>query len=150
MAVAIDTVLVPVDDTEEAERAVEYAVAIAQRYDAGIHILHIVDDAVARAIQRDEIDADAVAEEHRAFMGAVHELTRDADGDIEASQSSAAGFSADRLSQHPVNVVLDSAEEIGADLIVVPREGTSDAPGAMLGKVAQHVLSYASQPVLSV
>jgi len=150
MAVAIDTVLVPVDDTQEAERAVEYAVAIAQRYDASIHILHILDDSVARAIQRDEIDADAVAEEHRAFMAAVHELTRDADGDVEASQSSAAGFSAQRLSQHPVNVVLDAAEEIGADLIVVPREGTSDAPGAMLGKVAQHVLSYASQPVLSV
>jgi len=150
MAVEIDTVLVPVDDTEEAERAVEYAVAIAQRYGASIHILHIVDDSVARAIQRGDIDADAVAEEHRAFMAAVRELTRDADGDVEASQSSAAGFSAERLSRHPVNVVLDSAEEIGSDMIVVPRESTNDAPGAMLGKVAQHVLSYASQPVLSV
>ncbi|QSG08128.1 universal stress protein [Halapricum desulfuricans] len=150
MAVEIDTVLVPVDGTDEAERAVEYAVAVARRYDASIHILHIIDDSVARAIQRDEIDAEAVADEHRAFMATVHETTRGPEGKVEATQSTVAGFSAQRLSQHPVSVVLDAAEEIEADLIVVPRESMREAPGAMLGKVAQYVLSYASQPVLSV
>ena len=46
MAVEIETVLVPVDGTSEAERAVEYAVAVAQRYDAGVHVLHVVGESV--------------------------------------------------------------------------------------------------------
>lgn len=150
MAVAIDTILVPVDGTDEAELAVEYAVAIAQRYDAGLHVLHVIDESVARGVRRGDIEADSVANEHRAFMRAVHERIRDAEGEVPVTQSTVRGFSASQLRQHPVSVVLDAAEEIEADLIVVPRESVSGAPGAMLGKVAQYVLSYASQPVLSV
>lgn len=150
MAVAIDTVLVPVDGTDEAELAVEYAVVVAQRYDASIHVLHVIDETVARGVRRGDIEADSVADEHRAFMRTVHEEIKNADGEVPVSQSTVRGFSSTQLSQHPVSVVLDAAEEMEADLIVVPRESISGTPGAMLGKVAQYVLSYASQPVLSV
>jgi nucleotide-binding universal stress UspA family protein len=147
MAVEIDTVLVPVDGTDEAEHAVEYAVGIAERYGASVHVLHVLSESVARGVQHGAVDAGDVADDHQAFMETIREQVGSA---VPMSQSVVRGFSATQLSQSPVSVVLDAADEIGVDFIVVPRESVRDHPTAMLGKVAQHVLSYASQPVLSV
>ncbi|WP_136687659.1 universal stress protein [Halorhabdus amylolytica] len=150
MDVEIDTVFVPVDGTEKSERAIEHALAIADRYGADVHVLHVIEEHVARGLEAGDIAADSVAEEHRAFMGAIREHVRDAGYDVSLSQSAALGYSASSLSRHPVSVVLDAADEVTADFIVVPRESAIDDPGAMLGRVAEYVLSYASQPVLSV
>jgi nucleotide-binding universal stress UspA family protein len=150
MDVDIDTVVVPVDGTEQSERAVEHALVIADRYGAAIHVLHVVEEAVVRGIDAGDIAPDSVAEEHRAFMGAIREQVRSGGYDVSLSQSTARGYSSHSLSRHPVSVVLDVAEEVAADFVVVPRESAMDDPGAMLGRVAEYVLSYASQPVLSV
>ncbi|WEL16835.1 MULTISPECIES: universal stress protein [unclassified Halorhabdus] len=150
MAVEIDTVLVPVDGTDRSEQAIEHALPIAARYGAELHVLHVIDEAVAAGLEHGNIEADSVANEHRAFMRAVREQVH-ADGhDIALSQSTAFGYSASSLRRHPVSVILDAAEDIEADFIVIPRQCAIDEPGAMLGKVAEYVLSYASQPVLSV
>ncbi|MFB6200893.1 MAG: universal stress protein [Halorhabdus sp.] len=150
MDVDIDTVLVPVDGTDQSETAIEYALPIADRYEAAVHVLHVVDEEVARGLENGNIAADSVAEEHRAFMGAVRDRVRAGGYDVSLSQSTARGYSARSLSRHPVSVVLDVADAVTADFIVVPRESAMDDPGAMLGRVAEYVLSYASQPVLSV
>jgi hypothetical protein len=47
-------------------------------------------------------------------------------------------------------VVLDCAEEVGADFLVVPRETPSEDVRMTIGKAALYVLQYADQPVLSV
>ncbi|ACV11149.1 UspA domain protein [Halorhabdus utahensis DSM 12940] len=150
MAVEIDTILVPVDGTDRSDRAVKHALPIADRYDAEVHILYVIEETVAAGLEQGDIEADSVANEHRAFMDAVREQVR-ADGhNIDLSQSTVFGYSASSLTRHPVSVVLDAAEDIGADFIVIPRQSVMDEPGAMLGKVAEYVLTYASQPVLSV
>ena len=147
MGVELDLVLAPVDTSDESERAVDYAVAIADRYDANLHLLHVLDQRVARGIETGDVTAESVAEEHRAFTGRVRERLAD---DIELSNTSAAGFSAQRLSQTPGSVILDAAEELDADFLVIPRETDPDGLEATLGKAALYVLEYASQPVLSV
>ena len=52
----------------------------------------------------------------------------------------------DRVIGH---AILDVAEDLPADFIVVPRERGIE-PEEALGKSAQYVVEYASQPVLSV
>jgi hypothetical protein len=52
--------------------------------------------------------------------------------------------------RHPGSVILDTAEELDADFVVVPREPVSGDPGEVLEKAAEYVLLYASQPTLSV
>ncbi len=146
MGVDIDLVLAPVDTSEASERAVDYAIAIAERYDADLHLLHVLDQRVARGIETGDVAAESVADEHRAFTDRV----RDRLDDIALSHTSAAGFSAHRLSQTPGSVVLDAADELDADFLVVPRETDADGLEATLGKAALYVLEYASQPVLSV
>lgn len=143
----IDLVLAPADTSQAAEEGVEYAVAIAQRYGADLHLLYVLDERVARGIEAGDLSADSVAEEHRAFTARVRGMLP---AGVDLSHSSAAGFSARRLSQTPGSVILDAAEELAADFLVVPRESDLGGVDATLGKAALYVLEYASQPVLSV
>jgi len=141
-------VLVPVDGSEESLTAVEYAVAIAAEYDAAVHALYVVSEDMARAIDAGAVDDASLAADSEAFMEAVTELVDDAG--VPLSTSMAYGFSTRQLSRHPGSVVLDTAEELGADFVVVPREPVSGDPDEVLAKAAEYVLLYASQPVLSV
>ncbi len=146
----VDLVLAPVDSSEEAERAAEYAIAVADRYGADLHLLHVLDERVARGLERGDLEAEAIADEHRNFTDDVEAKLDDAPDIGDFSYSSVAGYSASRLAQTPGSVVLDAAEELDADFVVIPRETPGEDPEETLGKAALYVLEYASQPVLSV
>jgi nucleotide-binding universal stress UspA family protein len=146
--VEIDRVLAPLDGSEESLTAAEYALAIADRYGADLHALHVLDESVARDIRTGDADAAAVAANTEEFMAAVRDIA--GDYDVGLSHSEAYGFLPDRLSHHPGSVILDAADEVAADFLVVPREPVSGDPEEVLGKAAEYVLMYASQPVLSV
>ena len=146
----IDLVLAPVDGSNQSEAAVEYALAIADAYDAEIHLLFVLDETLIRAIEADEVDADAIADQHQAFAAEMQSRLEERGHDAGLNHSTAAGFSPTRLRQSPGSVILDVAEDLDADFIVVPREpGSEDAVDA-IGRAALYVIEYASQPVLSV
>ncbi|MFB6164127.1 MAG: universal stress protein [Haloarculaceae archaeon] len=147
-AVAIDRVLAPLDGSDEALAAAEYALAIADRYDADVHALYVLEEAVARALDAGELDEDAVAADTISYMDTVSALA--ADADVPLTHSQAIAFTPSRLTHHPGSVILDAAESVEADFLVVPREPVSGDPEEVLGKAAEYVLMYASQPVLSV
>lgn len=129
----IDTVLVPIAETDTVPRVVGYAVAIAEQYDAGIHVLYVLDS--------DETDTNDRSQQ-------LMETTRDAAGDpdVPLSHSIIYGFSTEYLTHHPGSVVLDVSNDIEADLIVIPRERSPNA----LGQAADYVVQYTSEPILSV
>jgi len=145
MSLDIKQVLVPVDATEQAETVVRYGLGVAERYDAAVHVLHVVDEPVKRGVEAGDIDAEAVADEQMLLVDGANDIA----GDVSVSHSTVVGFSRSRLRQHPGSAILDVAEDLPADCIVVPRSrGTG--PDEALGKSAQYVVEYASQPVLSV
>ncbi|MFB6087861.1 MAG: universal stress protein [Haloarculaceae archaeon] len=146
MALDIETVLAPVDASERGYEALDSALAVAERYGASLHVLHVVNESVARGLETGDVDPDAVAADHQAVIDDTEDL---AEG-VPVSHSTAVGFSPARLAQHPGSVILDAAEEVGADFIVVPRETPTGDPDEALGKSALYVVEYASQPVLSV
>ena len=129
--------LAPVDGSEAAMRACEYAVAVAERYGADLHVLHVLGEGTTRAIEDGDLTDDDI-------------VSVAADQDVELSTSTAYGFSASRLTQHPGSVILDAADAVGADFVVLPREPVTGDPEAVIEKAAEYVLAYASQPVLSV
>ncbi|PSQ47175.1 universal stress protein UspA [Halobacteriales archaeon SW_7_65_23] len=143
----IELVLAAVDSSDEAVDAAEYAIAIAERYDADLHLLHILDQRVMRGVEAGDVSAETVADQQRAVTGRVRERLPET---VALSHSGAVGFSPNRLGQTPGSVVLDAAEELEADFLVVPRVSASGTRDEVLGKAALHVLEYASQPVLSV
>jgi nucleotide-binding universal stress UspA family protein len=142
----VETVLAPVDRSEAAMEAFEYAVAVADRYDAEVHALHVLSEAASRGVAAGEITDEDVAEMAEELMSATREIA----GGTPLNHSSAYGFSADRLTQHPGSVILDAADEAAADFIVLPREPVTGDPEAVIEKAAEYVLAYATQPVLSV
>ena len=146
--VEVRQVLVPVDGSDESTQAGEYAVAIADRYDADVHAVYVLGEEAVRGIETGALDREAVAADARSFLDEIEALA-DEHG-VAATSSTAYGFSTTRKTQHPGSVVLDTAEEVDADFLVVPREPLTGEPGEVLEKAAEYVLLYASQPVLSV
>jgi len=146
----IDLVLAPVDGSTQSEQAAEYALAIADAYDADLHLLFVLDETLVRGIDAGEVDADAVADEHHDFATSVEQRLADRGHNADLAHSTAAGFSPSSLRQSPGSVILDVAEDIDADFLVVPREPTSEEPEEAIGRAALYVIEYASQPVLSV
>lgn len=144
----VDLVVVPIDGSEESRTAVEYAVAIADSYGAAVHALYVIGETTVRALDRGTVDESEIADDTAAFSEVVSQLA--ADAGVEFSSSIAAGFSKEVKTLHPGSVVLDTAEQLTADFIVVPREPAADASSDVLEKAAEYVLLYASQPVLSV
>jgi len=140
----VETVLAPVDGSEAAMEAFEYAVAIADRYDAGVHALLVLGEAASRGLG--DVDEERVAAHSEEVMASAEEIA----GETPLNHSSAYGFSASRLTQHPGSVILDAADDVAADFIVLPREPVTGDPEAVIEKAAEYVLAYATQPVLSV
>ena len=147
MTLEVDTVLVPVDGTEASVSATEYAVAVADRYDAAVHALYVLGEAVTRGIDAGDVEEADVVDETNAFVADIETL---APPGVAVESSIAYGFSTSRKLQHPGSVILDCAEDIDADFLVVPREGMRGDAADVLEKSAEYVLLYASQPVLSV
>ncbi len=145
MSLAVETVLVPVDGSDESMRAVEYAVAVAERYDARVHALYVLDEEAARRAAFGE-NEEEIAATSEAFMDAARESTPEA---VSLTHSSAYGFSQTMKTRHPGSVVLDAADDADVDFIVIPREPVGEAEEP-LGRAAEYVLQYATQPVLSV
>ncbi|MFB6196853.1 MAG: universal stress protein [Halobacteriaceae archaeon] len=143
----IETVLVPVDGTETSLDAAEYAISIANRYSASVHALYVLGEGISRGIHSGDLTRHDVAKDNEAF---IEEMNAIGEGqDVHVRSSTAFGFSTTRKSQHPGSVILDCAEEVSADFLVIPREQQAGAAD-VLEKAAEYVLLYASQPVLSV
>jgi len=146
--VEIDTVLVPIDGSDESLEAVDYAVAIAGSYDALVHVVYVLGDEVNRAIASGVVNEDEVVAESQATFDSIADAA--ADVGVSMTHSIAYGFSQQRLTVHPGSVILDSADQIDADFLVIPRESGREESADVLEKAAEYVLLYASQPVLSV
>ncbi|EMA50047.1 MULTISPECIES: universal stress protein [Halococcus] len=142
----VTTVLVPVDGSDESMHAVEYAVAVAERYGARVHALYVLDPEMVRRDAPGEPDDDAIAAASEGFMDAARDLAAER---VELTHSSAYGFSPTMKSRHPGSVVLDAAADAEVDFVVVPREPGGEA-NELLGRAAEYVLQYATEPVLSV
>lgn len=145
----IDLVLAAADNTQDAADATAYAAVIADRYDANLHILHVIDQRIIRGLQEGDLESGVIADQQKWITARAREELPDDTG-VTLTESASAGFSPDRLDQSPGTVILDVAENMDAGFLVVPRVTAKGSPDEVLGKAALHVLEYATQPVLSV
>ncbi len=95
----VDTVLAPVDGSDESATAVEYAVAVADRYDASVHALFVLGRGVVRGLDAGTVDETAVAENTQGFFDDIGVIA--ADADVPLATSVDEGFSQTRKTRHP-------------------------------------------------
>jgi nucleotide-binding universal stress UspA family protein len=139
------SIVVGTDGSETAGKAVGYAIDLATRFGATLHIVCAYEPVVGYRL-RDERPA-AAADEQWA-VNARNEV--DATLEAAASQARQAGVSVEIYARQgdAADAVLDVAEERGVDLIILGNKGMTGARRFLLGSVPNRVSHHAPCSVL--
>lgn len=136
-----EDILVPTDGGDDVDRVVDHALDIAKRRDARVHALYVVDTRSFITLGEETVD-EVVAELTEEGEAATAEITeRATDAGLEATGEVRRG--------NPAEVVLDYCFETDVDLVTMGRHDQRDQR-AMLGSVAEQVISKSRVPVLTV
>ncbi|WP_254824059.1 universal stress protein [Haloglomus halophilum] len=136
-----DLLVVATDGSESGERAVATALDLADRFDAAVHVLSVVDP--SRVAEVPAEDADAVqAALHERASDAVDAVAEQAPDGIEVETVVREG--------HPADAIVDYAEEADADSVALGTRGRGGEGGFLLGSVAEAVVRTCERPVLTV
>lgn len=139
----IRTILVAVDFSSHSKRALEYAVRLAKRLGARVHVLH----SYHVPFPQPSPDLMVVSEEARTSVREAAELELDK----LVRQVWAEGVPMGRhlVVEHPVLAIPEAARALGADLIVMGTRGHTGLKHVLLGSVAERTLRSAPCPVLT-
>lgn len=134
----IDRILIPTDGSEEAESAVEYALALAELAGSEIHALYVVETGATYILTVDI--GDDTKREHEAYG-------EDTVGEIvdRASSRGLEGVGA-VTSGNIASEIVEYAEENDIDNIVLGRQGRG-AVEQYLGSTAEKVVRMSHVPV---
>ena len=140
----IKRILVPLDFSAGSARALDFAHAMAQRFGASLHLLHVC-DVPAPAIGSIEMHAVAYTE-WSELLGeeAAKQLTRAQHGIIDVPVSTAVLFG------NPARCIVTAATTERADLIVMGTHGYGPVMHVLMGNVAERVVRTAPCAVLTV
>ena len=139
-------ILVPVDGSSTAGRAVAQAVALAQAFNSAVTLIYVIDPYAFTGVGTDfsygqaEYLSAATAEGDAAISAAKQAF--EAHG-IAAKGSVVEGHAVYRA-------ILDTAEALNADLVVMGSHGRHGLEKLVLGSVTAQVLSHAHLSVLVV
>ena len=136
----IKNILVPVDGSEGADRAIEKAVMLAQTCGAKLNFLYVanINQLAINAVLSDAI-LDSVTKAGNVILDRALEMVP-------------AGVAKESFSDtgSPAVVILDFAETNDIDLIVMGSRGLGVVKGVLLGSVSQYVVEQSKCPVLVV
>jgi len=138
-----DRMLVPTDGSDPASAATEHALTIAERFDATVHALYVVDtDGIAHEAPELGLGAlrDALRREGESATAAV------ADGGdergVDVTESVAEGVAED--------AIVDYADDEDIDLIVMGTHGRRGLDRYLVGSVTERVVRRTDVPTLVV
>lgn len=135
-------ILVATDFSECAEQALDYAVALAGKLEAKIHLLNVI-----------VIPAMAIPEVGVAVTSTLMDSTvrtQQAGLDKLVSQRAPANIETMLRTGDARDVIIDEARELGADLIVMGTHGRRGVRRALIGSIAESVVRTAPCPVLTI
>ena len=136
-------ILVPIDFSDCAKKALRYAIPLAKEHEAAITLLYVVPPdyavgeygGIAYAALHD--DACAAGERELAAL-AVEEVRREVPADTLVRSGS------------PAFAIIEAAKELPADIIVISTHGRTGLKHMLLGSVTEHVVCRGPCPVLVV
>jgi universal stress protein A len=141
-------ILVPVDYSDCSRVAMEYALFLAERFDAEIEVLHVAEiplgeehTVVKPDTGEEQLLSELIMQQAvKAETEFLAPFVRDATIPIEKSL----------LKGRPGKVIVEAAADRGADLIVMGTHGRSGFDRLIMGSVTERVLRSAPCPVVVV
>jgi nucleotide-binding universal stress UspA family protein len=138
----VKEILVPVDGSDNANRAVRFAASMASSLDVPVRLFYVFPAASVEVIgmagmSRDDIDQAAQAAAQRAFDKTREALGDDAPKDMEEETSIG----------DPAEEIVRYAEDDPGVMIVMGRRGLSRMKSLVLGSVSDKVSRHAKSPV---
>lgn len=129
------TLLVAIDGSDIGMNALDRAVEMARGWKADLHAAYVIETGLISSVPMDntwEVIYSLLEQEGQRLL------------DDAAKKAEAAGvaFHAHLQQGHAGNEILNLAESIPADLIIVGSRGKSDIDRLLIGSVSAHVVKY--------
>ena len=142
----VKRLLVPTDFSPTSDIAFNYALDMAAREGASIHLLHVIEDASFATAYPDGL--------YIELSGLRERLIGEAQRMLDKAALACAGAGVPATTQvvvgRPSACITSEADTRGTDLIVMGTHGRGGFAHLMLGSVAERVLRGAQCPVLTV
>jgi nucleotide-binding universal stress UspA family protein len=133
-------ILLAVDTSEHSRKAVATTAELARSTGGEVHVFHV--RPLMPSGRAGVVDVDLTESERDIAEEVCRELQS---ADIAATSSRIAKYHGDTG-----HMIVQAAEEHGAELIVIGSRGHSEIPSILLGSVAHKVVHFADRPVLIV
>jgi nucleotide-binding universal stress UspA family protein len=136
--------LVPFDFSPYAEHALDYAIALAQKLQAEVTVLHVIQSLAMGGADMGIVLPYTYMQELEAGITSTLETA--------LQRVTAAGLKGDMLVVHgvPFHEIITAAQRCQTDLIVMGTHGRTGLTHILLGSVAEKVVRLAPCPVLVV
>ncbi len=139
-------ILVPVDGSDTALAAIGRAARLAQAFGSRVSAVYVIDPYPFAGVGTDI----AFAQE-QYLTAAANEATAALDAARSAAEAAGVALGTQVVEGHAVHRgIVETAESLGADLIVIGSHGRKGLEKLVLGSVTQSVLADATVPVLVV
>ena len=139
----VDSLLLPTDGSEPAEAAARRGLDLAQRLDATVHLLSVVDEEVASGLSTvvgDPDTADDLTERATEHLSAL----------VTEAQRRGLEFVTVTTEGTPAAEIVAYATENGIDAIVMGTQGRSGFDRLVVGNVTDDVVRDATVPVVTI
>ena len=135
----IKNILVPVDGSAYANKAIEFAVDMAMQNNATIHLLHVVEVTKVPKGVNDYIRSEGIKDTPEVvyFENVGNQIIIPAED--EAKKRGAKNIEKAVIQGNPADEIINYAEENGLDMIIMGRRGLDTEKGPGLGSVAGKV-----------
>ncbi len=138
--ISFERFLLPTDGSDGAQIAAEWGIALADRLDAMIHSLFVVDTSPFAGTQSEEELFEAFEDQGQAAIDDVGDRAR----------AAGVGVSGSIATGSPAKATLASAADIDADLIIMGTHGQTGIGQWFLGSVTENVVRQSPRPVFCV
>ena len=141
----IGSILVPIDFSVHSKNALKYAVPLAEKFRASLHLVYVVEPTIYPAdLGFGQVVLPGVEEELREKGGEELQalMAKEIGGRVKSSCAVRTG--------NPHQEILREAEELGVAMIVVATHGHSGVEHMLFGSTADRIVRNARCPVLTV
>ncbi|MFB6153697.1 MAG: universal stress protein [Halodesulfurarchaeum sp.] len=135
----IDTLVIATDGSESVTRAIDVALDLADRFDAAIHALSVVDEGEVSSAP-DEVKTQ--------LRDALEEKAAEALTEVEAGTDQPVQTIV--REGHPAQEISKYAREVEADVVATGTRGRHGENRFLIGSVAERVVRTCPVPVLTV